>query len=293
MRLDQIERQPGNRKARRWSLWLAVAVHMLLLGVVLHLWSSGLRDITLSAAQPMLSGEVIDAQALPPVEVEATVQGNFAVEPSAELVDSMAQRMLRDSRKAGGHSLSDVREKAELLERISNAGEIQKMADHLRSTLGAELEGIDAANEDAPPVDWNNALPISAKRVEADDVLEVHEVYADPAGGRTVMIHTRKQHNDAVEYTTGFIERGIRGEPVESTKEEFEAALARIEPIEMMQEYPLLRELHRAAILPILHKMVAQYEADERAARGNPILDGHPTTKPNGAEKPGDSSDHR
>jgi len=93
MRLDQIERQPGNRKARRWSLWLAVAVHMLLLGVVLHLWSSGLRDITLSAAQPMLSGEVIDAQALPPVEVEATVQGNFAVEPSAELVDSMAQRM--------------------------------------------------------------------------------------------------------------------------------------------------------------------------------------------------------
>jgi len=293
MRLDQIDRQPAHRKARRWSLWLAVIAHSLLLGGVLHLWSSGLRDVTLNAAQPILTGELIDAKSLPPVELDELQKKSMAVEPSPALIGSMAQRVLHDARNVDGHSLSEVRQKAELLERISNADEIQKIADHLRSTLGAELEGIDATSENAPPVDWNNALPISAKRVEAEGMLEVHEVYADPAGGRTVMIHTRKKADDGITYTTSFIERGHRGAPVASTQSEFEAALARIEPIEMMQDYPLLRELHRAAILPILHKMVAEYEAEERATRGKPTIDGRPTDKHGAAKKQAAAPNHR
>jgi len=293
MRLDQIDRQPAHRKARRWSLWLAVIAHSLLLGGVLQLWSSGLREVTLNAAEPMLTGELVDAQTLPPIDLTESHSGSVSVEPSPALIGSMAQRVLRDSRNTDGHSLSEVRQKAELLERISNADEIQKIAEHMRSTLGVELEGIDATSENAPPVDWNNALPISAKRVEAEGVLEVHEVYADPNGGRTVMIHTRKMADDRVTYTTSFIEGGQRGAPVASTQEEFEAALARIEPIEMMQEYPLLRELHRAAILPILHKMVAEYEAEERATRGKPTVDGRPTPKRDEASEQGTAPNHR
>lgn len=275
MRIDQTDRQRATKRARRWSLVLAVMLHSLVLGAALQLWSRGLQNVALQAAEPMLSGELVSIESLPPVEIDdpipPTSRDQLAFEPSAELVQSVAARILNEAHHRDGHSLSDVREKAELLDRISNADEIKKMADHLRSAIGTDLDGIDDTSEDAPPVDWNRALPVSAKRVEADGSFEVHEVFADPDGGRSVMIHARITDGDHVKFTTCFIERGQRSAPVQSTKAEFELALARIEPLEMMQDYPLLQELHRSAILPILHKLAAEQEAKERAQRGKPV----------------------
>ena len=108
----------------------------------------------------------------------------------------------------------------------------------------------------------------STREVEGD-LVRIRETLTDPAGRSFIMIASRRTDPSTGEYTyeTSNIEDGVTL-TFPATAETFEQAEARHRPFELMERFPLVGQLHREAVVPIL-RMLAEPEGDEEE-RGSP-----------------------
>lgn len=254
------------RHVRRISFVIAAALHAVGIAVLLNFVLGQIQQM--ADVKPVVRSELIDAQIAEKLTAEIAQQSDApkpetgavttALEPGESVIDSVVAR-IRNYRNAetGPDPLETVRRNAALLERISNTDEVDRMAGRLREAMGANSIAIREPNADTPAVDWNVAVQSGGKRVENGARVEIHETFIDDKGGASTMIHTKAPigATDDFTYTVALIEAGRNEPPNKCTREEFELAAERIAPFEVIDQFPLLRELHRSAIVPIMQKM--------------------------------------
>lgn len=255
-----------SRRVRRVSLAFSALLHSVAIALLLNYLLGEFRQLT--DAPPIARSELVDEDIvreltaridkypMPPQVAEAGA--TTSIEPGASVIASVAERILNYAdNDAGPDPLETVRRNARLLEQISNAKEVDRMADRLRGAMGASSVKIRQPDAGTPPVNWDHAVQSDGKRIEDGDRIEIHESFVDDRGGATTMIHARAPGNtpDSFAYTVSFIETGKRTAPSRCTKADFDDAASRIRAFEVIDQYPLLQELHRSAIVPIIQKL--------------------------------------
>lgn len=240
----------------------------------------GRFDPETSSVEPIAHGELVNEEIVRRLTAELAKQPKpsgiaepsmaTAIEPGVGVVESIAQRILDYEPTEGGPDpLATVRRNAALLERISSPEEIDRMASKLREAMGASSLQLRRPTADTPPVDWPQAVPSGGKRIEVGERIEIHETFIDAAGGASTMIHAKEAAPNSEDfiYTIAMIERGQRDPPSRCTKDDFDLAAERIRPFEVIDQFPLLQELHRSAILPIMQKMSQDESANVPATQ--------------------------
>ncbi|HPF41610.1 MAG TPA: hypothetical protein P5081_16575 [Phycisphaerae bacterium] len=256
------------RRVRRISFLAAATLHAVVIALTLNYLLGRFQQAPV--VEPLVRSELVDQEIADRLTAEIARQetpapdANAGVvttssEPGESVILSVASRILdyRDAATEGPDPLESVRQNAALLERISSAGEVDRMADRLRQAMGASDIRIREPDADTPAVDWDVAVQSDGRRLEIDDRIEIHETFVDDKGGASTMIHTREPAEASGEfvYTVALIEAGHRDPPSHCTKEEFDHAIERVAPFEVINQFPLLGELHRSAIVPIMQRM--------------------------------------
>ncbi|MCA9254416.1 MAG: hypothetical protein KDA33_02210 [Phycisphaerales bacterium] len=256
------------RRVRRISFLAAATLHAVVIALTLNYLLGRFQQIPV--VEPVVTSELVDQEIADRLTAEiarqkaSTPTANVGAvttssEPGDSVILSVASRILnyKDAAADGPDPLESVRQNAALLERISSAGEVDRMADRLRQAMGASDIRIREPDADTPAVDWDVAVQSGGRRVEIDDRIEIHETFVDDKGGASTMIHTRKPAGETGEfvYTVSLVEAGHRDPPSQCTKDEFDLAVDRIAPFEVINQFPLLGELHRSAIVPIMQRM--------------------------------------
>lgn len=177
---------------------------------------------------------------------------------------------------------------AATLERISNPEEVSRMAAAIRKALDVEpvLPPTTQAVGDAN-FDFERSVLADAQRITTPDSEEFHETLVDPVG-RKMTIITRQRRSSGVAdaiYEQTLLEPGKPSSTHLVTKEEFEEAMARHHPFEVINRFPLVKLLHQEAVLPLLRKMGEEPPPTSQPAR--------PATQPTQPNPAGNSSLHQ
>ncbi|MCB9852989.1 MAG: hypothetical protein H6819_07830 [Phycisphaerales bacterium] len=261
------------RHVRRISFVIAAALHAVAIALLLNYMLGQFQQM--AVVKPVVQSQIVDSEIAEKLAAEIAQQPEprnadagavmTAVEPGESVIDAVVAK-IRNYRDAetGPDPLETIRRNAALLEQISNAGEVDRMAGRLRDAMGATSVPFREPNADTPAVDWNAAVQAGGKRVVDGDRVEIHETFIDDKGGASTMIHARTPiaATGDFAYTVALVEAGRHAPPNKCTQEEFELAAERIAPFEVIDQFPLLRELHRSAIVPIMQKMT-QDEAEK------------------------------
>ncbi len=148
--------------------------------------------------------------------------------------------------------------KAEVLEQISSPAEVSKMAGVITGVLGIE----DHASERIDPAgggsfDFNHALLTGSIRVEDGDRVRIIETLKDSTGNIRELIWLRSfdPETDGLVYEQSMSGTGEGSRFFASSAGEFEDAEVRHLPFAVINRYPLVGQLHREAVLPILRKL--------------------------------------
>jgi hypothetical protein len=272
MQTDSFAMPP--RRVRRVSLALAILLHMVGMAVLTN-YLLGQFQQSSTSPEPLARSELLNQEIVDRLVAELANQPQpagsaspsmaTAIEPGAGVIESIAERIRHyDKTAQGPDPLETVRRNAALLERISNPAEVDRMASKLRDAMGAAPTEIESPTAETPAVDWNDAVQSGGRRIDVGDRIEIHETFVDTKGGAATMIHAKapKPNSDEFVYTIAMIEKGRRDPPSACEKQDFETALQRIRPFEVIEQFPLLRELHRSAIVPIMQKM-SQESSDD------------------------------
>lgn len=267
-----------DRRVRRCAWVVATLAHVGLSFFLLNRWagelSAGAPVIQPVAVSEILESEIarqLTAEITPTVEPAPAAGGSIttSVEPDRGIVQSVAAQLVnyRDA-DVGPDPLATVRDKARLLEQISSPAEIERMAESLRGAMGVDAQPVAAPTAETAPVDWADAVQSTAERIERDGVVEIHETFVDHRGGASTMVHVRTATGEAdvYAYSMYLIERGKRLAESRCTAEDFNTAAERARPFDVINQFPLLRELHRSAIVPIMNKLAR----DEEVAKSVP-----------------------
>lgn len=256
------------------SIAIAAMIHTVGIAVLLNYLLGQFQNVPV--LQPIATSELLDAdiarqltaqiQPVDPEAAPADPAATTAVEPGASVIQSVTARIRNyDKTETGPDPLETVRRNAALLERISSTKEIDRMADRLRDAMGAPAVPMHEPNAETPAVNWDKAVQSGGRRIVDGDRVEIHETFVDAGGGASTMIHAREPGDAPAEfiYTVTLLEGGHQTPPAQCTVDEFNSAAERVRPFEVISEFPLLRELHRSAIVPIMQKMSEDEESEQ------------------------------
>lgn len=187
-----------------------------------------------------------------------------AYEPDQSLIEQLSKDLF-----AGMHqpladdALEQLAQRSRTLERISNAQEVSRMAAAIAGAFGAQPARPPTSQPAAGDFDFQRALLTDVTCHTGDGETNFVETFGD-GSGRTLQIVTRRLTNPATgrhAYEQSILEPGKPPVMLSATAEEFAAAEARHRPFEFLNRFPLARQLHREAVIPILDKLVADDSA--------------------------------
>jgi len=263
----------------RRSVCLALVMHTGISLAMLHYAGLGINDVTVSALEPVVRGDLVEFEAdigLPLQDTQAedaaaaAGQTRVAIEPSMAIIRDVASSMLEDrDEQPAPDALETLAHKAKLLERISSPQAIAAMAERIRQALGTRGEITSRPADDRPVVvDIDRCQLVDVARVESDGAVEIRETLTDLAGHSVIVVALRRTDptTGKLTYEQILIEPGRSPQTVRSDKEAFEAALARYRPFKLIHRFPLLKQLHRQAVLPILDKLTHEPDPLTRPA---------------------------
>lgn len=270
MKDADIQRIPPNHalptipRAWRPALLLAVLLHG---GLVFMLIAGALRGVGAGREvgdlqlEPLPRGRLAvsspsPARRAPAVETPIRVT---ETESAMDTVRGAVSRILEAARKpAAPDALSALARKVQLLERISSADEVTRMAALITQALGAEERSPASTTRPAAgPFDFDHSLMTASRRNEDEDVVRISETLTDPAG-RTftiVSMRTLDPQTGAVTYQRTTRSPGSAPSRFRLSAGDFRDAVARHRPFNLINRFPLVRQLHRQAVLPILRKL--------------------------------------
>ena len=269
MKDAEFERIPPHRtlppapRAWRPALLLALILHgglaCLLIAGALPEGDAGRGDNV--RIEPLLRGRLAVSSASParPASGVETPIRMTGAEPAMDAVRGAVSRILDAARRpAAPDALSALASKVRLLERISSAGEVTRMAARITQALGVEARSPASTTRPAAwPFDFDHSLMTASRRDEDGGVVRIIETLTDPAG-RTftiVSIKSLDPQTGAVTYERTTRSPGSVASRFRLSAGDFRDALARHRPFTLINRFPLVRQLHRQAVLPILRKL--------------------------------------
>lgn len=278
------ESNPSN--PRRWvwdkAFLLALGGHLTLFAL-LFAWSNigfPREDITLpgpmirtalevSGREPTLSTGKLQDQALGEGEpqhqeyaiskvIESSKADSSSLEPDARTISQLVQSVVTVARHPTVPAAPEaLRQKAVLLQEISNATEVSRMATAIRQALNlGEAENSSATMASTQPCDVDQSILTDAERREENGKISIRETMLDPNGGYVKIVTTKSvnpQNGEPI-YEQIISQSGQEPFRLTVTRDEYEEALKRYQPFELINRFPLVRQLHHQAIVPILRR---------------------------------------
>ncbi len=265
----------GNRRAWRRAAVAAVGLHLSLFVSLFVASVGGMQDAGGVVIEPLVEGAlsreaiVESTIAADPSGVEFSVQ-TAVYEPGDSVIrDAVAGLTAAGDRTAGDEAWAKLARKARVLEEISSPSEVSRMAGKITAILGVEKSPGATTRPAAGAFDFDRSVMTRSTREVEGDAVRIRETLTDAAGRSFIMIASRRVDPATGEYVyeTSNIENGITL-TFPATVATFEEAEARHRPFELMERFPLVGQLHREAVLPIL-RMLAEPEGGEEE-RGSP-----------------------
>jgi hypothetical protein len=255
---------PGRRAWRR-SLLISVTIHsaiiFLVLGSIATFSTEGPSAIEV---EPLVRGALakVPTEATPlPEPVGQWDTETTEVEPDASVV-ARAAEVLHGPRAAshGPDTYEELTRKSAILERISNSTEVSRMAAEITRAFGVRPWGVPtSAPAGNRPFDFDRGLLTDVVRSESDGVITYCETFTEP-DGTTARIITRRcgAPNGPWTYEQTLIEPGRPEISLRIDEEMYADVVARARPFEIINSHPLVKQLHREAVLPILEKLIRE-----------------------------------
>lgn len=263
----------------RRSVCLALAIHTGISLAMLHYAGLGIQDVTVSALEPVVRGDLVEFEADvgPPLQDDSLNEtadepgaAQVAIEPSMAIIRDVASSLLADrDKEQAPDALEELVRKAKLLEQISSPQAVSSMSEKIRQALGTRDEVTSRPAADEPrAVDIDKCQLVDVVRVESVGVVEIRETLTDPDGHSMMMVTIRRTDSatGGTLYEQVLIEPGRAPQTVPADEEAFESALARYRPFKLIHRFPLIRQLHRQAVLPILDKLTNEPDPASRPA---------------------------
>jgi len=249
--------------------------------------------------QPMLRA-AIKRETTNPVEKEServdglgvSAAGLQSAQPDAATVQRTVRRALavKSFSAAPDNALDRLADKAAMLEQISSPAEIAKMAGEITRAMG--VTPWEAPTTSAPasdkPFDFETAVLVDITREETGERTTLREVFSQRDGRTAALATIRERTPDgAFRYRQTIVDPARPDDErklvFEVAAEDFDAVESRRGPFEVIRKYPLMRQLHRSAVVPLLEKLSQE---SPRPAPTAPVpadsksRPGHPTTRP-------------
>ena len=181
-----------------------------------------------------------------------------SVEPDNETIRRLLAAVTEASTQpADPRAREELLRHARILEQISNPEEVARMAEAIRNAFDArEFSGRATSRPAAGSVDFDQCVVADVTRVEDGDTVTIRETLTDPSGLDVLLLTSRTidPRTGEATYRQELMEPGREPTVLSATQEEFDSASARYAPFELMNRFPLVRQLHRQAVVPLLGK---------------------------------------
>ncbi len=268
---------PAQRRVWGRSLVAATIIHAGLAFWILQQYAAvpSMAGGTLAAAitgevelapEPSATPDSIDDESTPaadspnsPVDASDRQPGT-AIEPDFAYLSRAAQSLLTaaaDPLEPG--ALDELARRAQVLEQISSPEEVSRITSQLRTALNATFEPAAGAPpvNDGRPFDYDRSLLTDSRKIESPNELEIRETLTDPVG-RVVIIGYIRRVDPAtgkVTYLQTQTESDGKHFEFPIPADEFEDAVARNRPYQVINQFSLVKQIHDQAVLPILQKL--------------------------------------
>jgi len=280
----------------RWKrcAFVAVSLHLTIVTFLFSRYISTDRSLVEPSVEPLVRGMLVDAEPIRTQHAsggrihsgspdsptaDSAIQADVTTyEPDAGLVGTLAGDILTGMRQTlGPDALDKLADKSRTLERISSPEEVSRMAAAIARTFGARTATQSPTTAPADGrFDFDAALLTNVSRTEVGGVTRITQHLSDSAG-RTAQVVTSR-HTDAAtgdaRYELCLVEPGRRSAPFRVGVEEFAEAEASYRPFAVLERFPLVQQLHREAVVPILGKLIEDdsslLPADLRRSRAAP-----------------------
>lgn len=264
------------RRAWRRSFLLALSIHA---GIGAWLLSHAVPEPPTddwARIEPMLRAgiaEETDKSSIPPGAAAPGdgLSATDAAEPmEVDIRGGMEQAIAAAADSlASGDALNRLSEQARMLEQVSNPQEVARMAGRISEAMGLKAWPEGATSRPASQVafDFDRAMLLDITREERGDTVTIRQVLGTRDGARAIIESSRRMTDTGPKFEQRLIESdsssatAVPALPLDA--EDFAAAEARAKPYELIRQYPLVQQLHRSAVLPLMEKL-----ADETGPTG-------------------------
>lgn len=195
-------------------------------------------------------------------DVESRLVSVAAAEPDGEMIRSLLENITEAaSQPADPQARDELLRKAAVLQQISSPEEVDRMAAAIREAFG--IKPFPMAPVPAGPgraIDLDRFVLSDVSREEDGSTIRIREILVDATGTELILetSRTSKPGTSEVTYEQRLHEPGTPAVAVSASQEEFDAALARYQPFEIINRFPLVKQLHRQAVVPLMGKLAAK-----------------------------------
>ena len=258
----------AQRRAWRRSFFLALSIHI---GIGAWLLSHVVPEPPMddwARIEPMLRAgiaEEIDKSSKPVGEVSQgdTPAPADAGEPIEVDIRGGIERAIAAAAESfvSGDAINRLSEQAKVLEQVSNSQEVAKMTSRISEAMGLKAwpDGATSRPVIAGEFDFDKALLLDITREERGDTVTIRQVLGTRDGARAIIESRRRMTEKGLKFEQRLIESPSSKEddsiilPIDA--EEFAAVEARQKPYELIRQYPLVQQLHKTAVLPLIEKL--------------------------------------
>lgn len=267
----------SQRRAWRRSFFIALSIHLAIGAWLLsHVVPEPPTD-DWTRIEPMLRAgiaEEISKTELPANHAEPgkATEAADAGEPTEVDIRGGIERAIATAADSltSGDAISRLSEQARMLEQVTNTAELAKMTTRISEAMGLKAwpDGTTSRPAVDAAFDFDKALLLDITREELGDTVTIRQVLGTRDGARAIIESSRRLTANGPKFEQRLIESTTPPEvdpqvlPIDA--EEFAAVEARQKPYELIRQFPLVQQLHQAAVLPLIEKMT-----EESATPGN------------------------
>ncbi len=260
----------SQRRAWRRSFFIALSIHISIGAWLLsHVVPEPPMD-DLARVAPMLRAGIAEEMTKPSQPDNLVAQGDHAAadagDPTEVDIRGGLERAIASAAESlvSGDAINRLSEQAKVLEQVSNPQEVAKMTSRISEAMGLKAwpDGATSRPVAAGPFDFDKALLLDITREERGDTVTIRQVLGTRDGARAIIESSRRNTKTGPKFEQRLLEPNAtrQNDPVilMMDAEDFAAVEARQKPYELMRHYPLVQQLHKSAVLPLIEKLASE-----------------------------------
>ena len=262
----------AQRRAWRRSFLLALSIHLAIGAWLLSYVVPPPPTDDVMRVEPMLRAAITEevAKPLPTFDAANAAEPPAAVasaEPSLGDIRGGVERAITSAAQSvdSQDAIKRLADQARILEQVSNPQEVARMSEKISEAMGLHAwpQGATSRPVAIAAFDFNKAMLLDITREERGDTLTIRQVMGTRDGARAIIESSRRVTEKGPRFEQRLIEasRADAKDPpvIQMDADEFAAVEAQQKPYELIRQYPLVQQLHHAAVLPLMEKLVEEY----------------------------------